>query len=764
MAVCLAKLSMAMGETEQGRGDGLNDSLAEERLRDFMYDEPQLEALEISQKNKQVRFATVGEIDEVELRHRIELVLREMEERFGQLGKLHLSSDARMRVRSDDESLLIEKPTCPTAAQLMVWREVAWPSELRQEDDEDEWREMAVFAAICGAAGLTGYVLGYMEMVPQWVSVLCYVIAMLVGGWDAAQDTWQLLKKRQLDIHFLMLAVAVGASSVGAWGEGALLLFLFSSSGAMEHFALYRTRREINSLFTAAPKEALVVDENGAEHALAVDEIQPGAVVKVRPGDVFPLDAEIISGETAADESNLTGEATPVQKQLGDEVYGGTLNLWGAVKAIVRKRASESSLQKIIRLIQHAQASKAPSQSFTDRFGSGYTVLVLSITTAMFFVWWLGFGVAPFESTETSYSAFYRAMALLVVVSPCALVLSIPSAILAAIAWGAKHGVLFRGGAAVEKLAEIDVVALDKTGTLTTGALQVEELVSYPAGHENRMLELACALEANSTHPIARAIIDYGKSQQVAEVELKNFQSLTGMGVRGVAEEGEVMLGRRDLLLDGPLSQLVESAPEPPVGHTEVWMITPEAAGRFLLRDEIRSSSRSVLASLKHMGVHPAMLTGDRIEAAHEVANELGLEEADVHAGLFPEDKVALIQRYTSEGRKVAMVGDGVNDAPSLAAAYVSVAMGGRGSDAALEQSEVVLMNDRIEGFLDALALSKKARRIIRQNLVISLGTVILMLVIALFGALPLSLGVFAHEGSTVLVCLNSLRLLFSRS
>ncbi|MDB2674252.1 HAD-IC family P-type ATPase, partial [Akkermansiaceae bacterium] len=300
------------------------------------------------------------------------------------------------------------------------------------------------------------------------------------------------------------------------------------------------------------------------------------------------------------------------------------------------------------------------------------------------------------------------------------------------------------------------------TGTLTTGNLRVQKIESFPDGHQDRLLAIAASLEANSTHPIAKAILTHADERAIAPATVNNFQSLTGMGLRGITDEGEVLLGRRDLLKDGPLKELVEGASELGVGYSEVWIVTDKVAGRFILKDEIRDDSASVLANLKAAGIRPVMLTGDRAEAALDVARQLSLEKTDVHSGLFPEDKVALVQEFGKEGHRVAMVGDGVNDAPSLAAAYVSVAMGGRGSDAALEQSEVVLMNDRIEGFHDAIRLSRKARRIIRQNLIIALGTVILMLILALGGSLPLTLGVFAHEGSTVIVCLNSLRLLLS--
>jgi Cd2+/Zn2+-exporting ATPase len=733
-----------------------------ERIRKFMAEDPQIEALEISRDDHLIRVATIGQVDEEDLKERIENVLSQVQQDYGRLEDLTLDSGGEINASEAGDKMLLEKATCVTAPNLWQWRKVPWPA-IEDDAEEGEWQEMAIFASICGIFGIIGFVLSLQENIPSFVPIILYVIAMIAGGWDAAQDCLKLLRNGKIDIHFLMLAVAVGASVVGAWGEGALLLFLFSLSGAMEHFALYRTRREIDSLFRAAPKEATVIGEDGREKRLSVSRVQPGQIVVVKPGDVFPLDAEVETGESAADESTLTGEANPIQKVKGEPVYGGTLNLWGVLKVRVLRSASESSMQKIIRLIRNAQESKAPSQSFTDKFGSGYTWAVLILTLAMFFVWWQVLGIEPFKSTPDSFSALYRAMTLLVVVSPCALVLSIPSAILAAIAWGAKHGILFRGGAAVEKLGEINLVALDKTGTLTTGDLRVHQIESFPDGHQDRLLAIAASLEGNSTHPIAKAILARAEEGKIDPIEVTNFQSLTGMGLRGMTADGEVLLGRRDLLKDGPLKDLVDQAPTLGVGYSEVWIIASEIAGRFILKDEVRQHSASVLETLKASGIRPVMLTGDRSEAALDVARQLSLDKGDVYAGLFPEDKVELVQEFGQKGNKVAMVGDGVNDAPSLAAAYVSVAMGGRGSDAALEQSEVVLMNDRIEGFYDAIQLSRKARRIIRQNLVISLGTVILMLILALGGSIPLTLGVFAHEGSTVIVCLNSLRLLLSK-
>jgi Cd2+/Zn2+-exporting ATPase len=559
-----------------------------------------------------------------------------------------------------------------------------------------------------------------------------------------------------------MLSVAIGAMFIDAWGEAVLLLFLFSASGAMEEYALDRTQREVSALLKSSPKRATIVLADGSESEIAVEELQLRHRVRVKPGEAFAADGVVLDGRSASDESTLTGEAAPVEKSKGDQVFSGTINLWGIVDYDVARLPSESTLQKIIRLIQTAQKLKAPSERFTDRFGTGYTYAVIGGSALMFLVWWQGFNLPAFVNTPETRSAFYRAMTLMVVASPCALVLSIPSAILAAIAWGARHGVLFRGGAAIEKLADIGVVALDKTGTLTTGELNVVIAESYPHGREREVLELAYALESKSQHPIARAIVRHARANGVAELAVAEFQSLTGQGLRGTIDGATLLLGRRELLESGPLAEWAKKLPAASAELSEVWVIGRGLVGRILLKDQIRAESRAVLAELNRHGIKTVMLTGDRRQAAEAVAREIGLNE--VRAGLSPEDKVAAIQSLRADGRKVAMVGDGVNDAPCLAAADVSVAMGARGSDAALEQAEVILMHDRIENFLAAYRLSRRARSVIRQNLAISLGVVIVMVIATAFGAVPLAVGVAAHEGSTIVVCLNSLRLLFGQN
>ena len=416
-------------------------------------------------------------------------------------------------------------------------------------------------------------------------------------------------------------------------------------------------------------------------------------------------------------------------------------------------------MQKIIHLIKDAQQRKAPAQRLTDRFGTYYTYSVLGLSLVMFFVWWLGFGQPPFASQHAGHSAFYHAMTLLVVASPCALVLSIPSAVLAAIAWSARHGILFRGGSAVEKLADINTVALDKTGTLTTGELRVETIESFPPGRETEVVQLAFSLERLSTHPLARAITRYGKQQGLQPFEVAHFESITGQGLRGRRNGDNCLLGRREWLAQGVYADVIARVSPTEPGFSEIWLSEGKLLGRLILRDDIRPQARELVDELHREGLRAVVLTGDRKATAEHLRTELGIQ--DVRAELKPEQKLSAIRLLTQEGRCVAMVGDGVNDAPSLAAAYIGVAMGARGSDAALEQADVVLMHDRLENFLAAFRLSQRARRVIRQNLIISLGTVVVLVTFAILGRIPLTVGVVGHEGSTVIVVMNSLRLLF---
>jgi len=738
-----------------------------------------LEAVTIDRVRKTISVATLGkaDIEAIETRITDTLSAANAEDREPRCQLLARAGDClgcvrpidemerqKITIRHEADATTIARVTCPTAPKFWRWRDLPFPKIVQRdveflEDDHDvnEWKPQLAAAAVCAVLGLTGYFLQN----PAW-STGAYIGAYLAGSWFTAQEVWERLRQRAIDVHFLMLAVAAGSASIGAWGEGAMLLFLFSFSGALEHYALGRTQKEIRSLFREAPKNATVIDTAGHEREVPVERLRTGMLLRILPGAQFPVDAEVSKGRTAADESNLTGEATPVDKGIGDLVLAGTMNLWGAVEVLVARPAAESSLQKIIHLIKEAQHQKAPAQQFTDKFSAYYTYVVLGLSAVMFFVWWRVLGLAPFASHDTGMSAFYRTMTLLVVASPCALVLSIPSAVLAAIAWSARHGILFRGGAAVEKLAGITTVALDKTGTLTTGELRVEKVESFPAGQETEVARVAYSLERLSAHPLARAITRYGKQQGFAPVEFHSFESVTGKGLRGQRDGSECQLGRREWLIQSAnCGNLMAQVPPTEAGSSEIWVREGELFGRIVLRDDIRPQARKVVDELRIAGLHTVVLTGDRKGAAEHLKIELGID--DVRAELHPEEKLSEIRRLSEAGERVAMVGDGVNDAPSLAAAYIGVAMGARGADAALEQADIVLMHDRLENFLAAFRLSQRARRIIRQNLLISLGTVIVLVTFAMIGKIPLTLGVVGHEGSTVIVVMNSLRLLFTR-
>ena len=737
--------------------------------------EPALEAVTIDRARQKISVATLGRTDVESLTARISRELKTTQavsaaHHCGLLAgrnecancdqPLSAADRQRITIRTEGDATTIARVTCPTAPKFWRWRDIPFPKvaprEIEFHDDDqhvNEWKWQLLLASACGLCGLLA-----VFAVPAPFKVLAFAAAYLAGAYFAAEEVWERLQKRILDVHFLMLAVAFGAAGIGAWAEGATLLFLFSFSGALEHYAFGRTQKEIRSLFRDAPKTATLIDAAGNEAEIAVEKIRSGARLLIKPGAQFPVDAEIAKGTTAADESNLTGEAAPVEKIIGDTALAGTLNLWGAVEVVVLRPAAESSLQKIIKLIREAQQQKAPAQQFADKFSTYYTYGALGLSLAMFFFWWLGCRLAPFASTVESHSAFYRTMALLVVSSPCALVLSIPSAVLAAIAWAARHGILFRGGAAVEKLAEINAVCLDKTGTLTTGELRVETIESFPAGREAEVAQLAYSIEKLSTHPLARAITRHGKQHGLAIIEFPQFESVTGEGLKAKRAGQQIFLGKREWV-ESQVGQGWFAAPQSGAGTSEVWVAAGELLGRVILRDDIRRQAASVIEELRQVGLCSVVLTGDRTAAAEHLKTELKLDE--VRAELKPEQKVAAIREFTAQGKKVAMIGDGVNDAPSLAVAHIGVAMGARGSDAALEQADVVLMNDRLENFLAAFWLSQRARAVIRQNLFISLGTVVVLVAFALAGKIPLTVGVVGHEGSTVIVVMNSLRLLF---
>ncbi len=635
-----------------------------------------------------------------------------------------------------------EPPVVWRRIRLPVWRNRPVPPPV-----ERDHRLMLLLAAICGLSTLGGFLLQRAGVGAAPIA-LCFAVAYLTGGWFAAQDVAYELKRGKIDIHFLMIAVALGALAVNAWTEGATLLFLFSLSNALEQFANYRTRKSIESLLKAAPKYALRRENDGWVE-VPVEQVGPGDELLVKAGELFPVDGIVLEGASSADESALTGEAIPVAKEIGDAVSGGTLNVDGQCVIRALRALEESALSRILSLIEVAQQQKAPAQRFTESFSRYYTWVALSLSAVVFIVLLL--------LHRPAADAFYRAMTVLVVASPCALVLSIPSAILVAIAAGARRGILFRGGVAIENLAGATQFAFDKTGTLTKGALIVAGISAFEAQTEERVLQIAASVAQFSTHPLARAIVAEAEKRKLPLLKTDDFLNVAGFGMEASIDRGRISVGNRRLMRDrGITLPVIASGNE-----AEVWVASARPLGVIYLRDEIRPAAKGVVDFLKRSGVSVTLLTGDRPGPASMVADQVGIE--DVRAEMNPQAKLQCIHDWRAAGKKVAMVGDGINDAPSLTAADVSIGMGARGSDAALEQADIILMHDKIENVEQAFRLSRRARAIIRQNIAISLGVILFLIVSALAEKINLTAGVIGHEGSTVLVILNGLRLLRSR-
>ncbi|HXX42116.1 MAG TPA: cation-translocating P-type ATPase [Chthoniobacterales bacterium] len=635
----------------------------------------------------------------------------------------------------------------PANEPQVIWKRVALPAWRNRPFPRQVMRDhrvMLSLAGICGVTTLSGFFLergGFSAA----IGGVCFTIAYLSGGFFATQDFWAALKRSKIDIQFLMIAVAVGALLVNAWTEGATLLFLFSLSNGLERFANHRTRQSIESLLKVAPKQALRRVGGGWSEVL-VEEVVHGDELLVKPGELFPVDGVIIDGSTSADESALTGESIPVTKRIEDAVSGGTLNLDGQCVIRATRELGQSALNRILALIEQAQRQKAPAQRFTDSFSRYYTWFALSLGVVVFAV--------LFAQHRPLASALYRAMTVLVVASPCALVLSIPSAILVAIAAGARRGILFRGGVAIEDLAGATQFAFDKTGTLTKGSLVVARITAFGSYSEDRVLQMAGSVAQFSTHPLARAIVAETKKRNVPTIAAEDFLNVAGLGMEATVNGERTFVGSRHFLRDRGIACPLVTA----TNDAEVWIAGRHAFGTIYLRDEIRPAAKRVIDFLKRSGLAVTLLTGDRPGPAAMVADSVGI--TDVRAELSPEAKLQCIRNWRATGGKVAMVGDGINDAPSLTAADVSIGMGARGSDAALEQADVVLMHDKIDNVEEAFRLSRRARSIIRQNIAFSLGVILLLIVSALAEKINLTMGVIGHEGSTVLVILNGLRLL----
>ncbi len=638
-------------------------------------------------------------------------------------------------------------------------------------------------------------------LLPGWGIAVFALTAYAAGGYSGFKTALADAKQGNFNIDFLMIAAALGAAFIGEWEEGALLLFLFTLSGALESFASDRTRQAIIRLAELRPDTASV-RRDGAVVEMGVEALAIGDVVVVKPGERMPVDGTVIQGTTTVDQSPITGESIPVYKGVGDTVFSGTINGSGALELEVTKLASDSTISKIIGLVQEAQNNAAPTQRLIDRFSQPYTLAVIGVTV-LAIVLPLLFAAEPFSRT------IYRAMTLLVVASPCALIISTPASILSAIAAAAREGILFKGGAYLEKAASLDMLAFDKTGTLTSGKPVLTDVVPLNGYSEEDLIARAAGAESLSEHPIAQAIVERAQEMDLAYTSPEDFRGIAGHGVQAIYRNGVsqemVYIGNDKLFMSEAMDlsqstrelgkrlqeegktailvvrrriELEEEVAEFAVGaagssyvpdNAEVAGRDWEAVGFLAVADTVRSNATETIAALKELGItRMAMVTGDNHDVAAAVAEEVGLEET--YAELLPEEKVEIVGELAEAG-SVAMIGDGVNDAPAMAASDLGIAMGGAGTDVALETADVVLMSDDLSKLSFMLRLSRQAGEIVRQNLYFSVGVILMLVVLTVIVPflvpdfrLPLPVGVLGHEGSTLIVVINGLRMLAMKS
>ena len=674
-------------------------------------------------------------------------------------GRVRISYDESVITRDDLEQVVRDHDVPVRDETESVADDVSTGADLQRE---------AVFVALTLVGMVTGLVTGWLDG-PQPLLWAGYGVAYVFGGWYGLVGALETLRHRAVDIDLLMIVAALGALTIGAPFEGAMLLFLFSLSNTLQHYAIGRSRRAIKSLVEMRPESAQVL-RDGDETTVPIDEVEVGDVFVVRPGNRIPLDGVVESGESAVDQASLTGESMPVSKGPGDEVFGGTINESGSLEIEVTREAHESAITRLIHMVERAQSEKAPTQRLIDRLEQPYVLGVFGLTVAALAI--------PLALGSEFTSTFYRAMTLMVAASPCAVVISTPAAVLSAIASGGRQGVLFKGGEHVETAAKVDAVAFDKTGTLTRGDTELTDVIvrdGIPGVSDEDLLALAAAVQARSEHHLARATVEAAAERSLDVADAHGFQAAAGKGVRATVGDATVHIGNRgyfetvltETAVDGLEQGIERLASLEAEGKTSVLVAcerdeTVEVFGWLAFTDTLRPGAAEMVAELRALGVEQiVMLTGDNERVARRIAEEVGID--DVQAELLPEEKVTTVEDLVTRYENVAMVGDGVNDAPALATATLGIAMGGAGTDVALETADVVLMGDDLSKIPYVLGLGRKTSRTLTVNLAIAFGAIALMVGAILLRGIPLPLAVVGHEGSTVLVSLNGLRLLSYR-
>ncbi|WP_234447652.1 heavy metal translocating P-type ATPase [Viridibacillus soli] len=611
-----------------------------------------------------------------------------------------------------------------------------------------------VLAGISLIFVLAGYIVASFKGDEHLLTIGLFLAAIVIGGYDIFKAGFKNVVRFEFDMKTLMTIAIIGAAIIGEWKEGAVVVFLFAVSEALEAYSMNKARQSIRSLMDIAPATATVRRGNQLLE-LATEDIQIGDILIVKPGQKIAMDGEVQSGISTVNQAPITGESIPVKKEMGDEVFAGTLNEEGALEIIVTKHVKDTTIAKIVHLVEEAQAEKAPSQKFVDRFAKYYTpaIILIAIVVAV---------VPPLFLGDWNHW-IYQGLAVLVVGCPCALVISTPVAIVTAIGNAARQGVLIKGGVHLEQLGRIKAIAFDKTGTLTNGIPEVTDVLVADGVTEETVIRLVAAVEQSSQHPLARAILQYAKEQTVQLAIAEQFQSVTGKGAYAEVEGAHIAVGSLQWIQE---TVSVPEAMQATINHLQnegKSVIAAMSGGTFLgciaIADKVRSNSASVIQELGANGVkHTVMLTGDAEPTARAIAQELQL--TDIRAGLLPEDKLQAMKELQSQYGSVAMIGDGINDAPALATATVGIAMGGAGTDTALETADVALMADDLEKLPYTIRLSRKTLRIVKENIMFALGLKMIALLLIIPGWLTLWIAIFADMGATLLVVLNSLRLM----
>ncbi|NBI28838.1 heavy metal translocating P-type ATPase [Chengkuizengella marina] len=607
-------------------------------------------------------------------------------------------------------------------------------------------------ASLSGVLIVVGWILSNMNITS--ISIILFVFSYLIGGYQKAKEgILDTIKNRSLNVEMLMIFAAIGSAIIGYWMEGAILIFIFSLSGALETYTMNKSKKEISALMKIQPEEALMIKDD-IEVQVHVSKLKIDDEILVKPGERIPADGVIIKGQSTVDQSAITGESIPVMKKLNDEVFSGTMNMMGSIFIKVSKLSNETLFHKIIQLVQSAQSEKSPSQLFIEKFERIYVKAVIIIVSLMMFM--------PHYLLEWSWNeTIYRAMILLVVASPCALVASITPATLSAISNGAKLGILFKGGVHIEGLAKIKAVALDKTGTLTKGEPEITDLIVREGITHESFLIYTASIENHSTHPLAQAIVNHTKFEQKLKLVQPDFiEDIPGLGVIGKVNGKEFKIGNAEFVGLQLSEVFLKKSGEKIIkdGKTLVFVADQDGiVGVIALKDHLREQSKEAVLQLKKLGIYTMMLTGDDEETAKVISKEMSVD--GYISRCLPKDKLNYVKNLKQQHENVSMVGDGINDAPAMATANLGIAMGG-GTDVALETADIILMKNDLSKLPRAIHLSKKMNKIIKQNIVFSLAVIFILICANFFQILDLPYGVIGHEGSTILVILNGLRLL----